>query len=279
MKQSNPNKTASINNGENGPASYANQGQHFYNQFEFQHNSNMSSLPSELMPNFLYNPRPIENGSFQRAEQSFYNGPAYKHFKAESNHCITGLLSSSGSPPPIPRSENGHARDSNFEQCAAPHVAHQEQLQSIKSEELSLEALKEQQQREFHEQNRRHGEMLKLQQEQQRQIIEQQYQKHQRQLQQIHQQHQQQLLQQQLLQLAQNQQTRPQYLMLDPSISSAGSTDGYRWRKYGQKTVKGSKHPRSYFRCTHQSCNVKKHIENGKKLLLFNQQLVFFPKS
>ncbi|XVE76832.1 hypothetical protein DITRI_Ditri13aG0011900 [Diplodiscus trichospermus] len=37
--------------------------------------------------------------------------------------------------------------------------------------------------------------------------------------------------------------------------------DGYKWRKYGQKVVKNSLHPRSYFRCTHNNCRVKKRIE------------------
>ncbi|KAG5227963.1 WRKY transcription factor [Salix suchowensis] len=47
-------------------------------------------------------------------------------------------------------------------------------------------------------------------------------------------------------------QTRSQADILD---------DGYRWRKYGQKAVKNSKFPRSYYRCTHQGCNVKKQIQ------------------
>ncbi|KAE8679588.1 putative WRKY transcription factor 71 [Hibiscus syriacus] len=39
--------------------------------------------------------------------------------------------------------------------------------------------------------------------------------------------------------------------------------DGYRWRKYGQKAVKNSSFPRSYYRCTTPSCNVKKRVERS----------------
>ncbi|KAL3814801.1 hypothetical protein ACJIZ3_016069 [Penstemon smallii] len=41
--------------------------------------------------------------------------------------------------------------------------------------------------------------------------------------------------------------------------------DGYRWRKYGQKAVKNSNFPRSYYRCTHHTCNVKKQIQRLSK--------------
>lgn len=49
-----------------------------------------------------------------------------------------------------------------------------------------------------------------------------------------------------------------------PSIGMVKtSEDGYNWRKYGQKQVKGSEYPRSYYKCTHPNCQVKKKVERS----------------
>ncbi|KAL5803980.1 hypothetical protein ACOSQ3_030780 [Xanthoceras sorbifolium] len=47
------------------------------------------------------------------------------------------------------------------------------------------------------------------------------------------------------------------------SGTSVTSDDGYNWRKYGQKHVKGSEFPRSYYKCTHPNCEVKKLFERS----------------
>lgn len=40
-------------------------------------------------------------------------------------------------------------------------------------------------------------------------------------------------------------------------------TDGYKWRKYGQKSIKNNPHPRSYYKCTSSRCSAKKHVEKS----------------
>ncbi|OIV95501.1 hypothetical protein TanjilG_23232 [Lupinus angustifolius] len=52
----------------------------------------------------------------------------------------------------------------------------------------------------------------------------------------------------------------------DSTVAGVGGTlaeDGYNWRKYGQKQVKGSEYPRSYYKCTHPNCLVKKKVERS----------------
>ncbi|KAJ8421739.1 hypothetical protein Cgig2_032776 [Carnegiea gigantea] len=53
---------------------------------------------------------------------------------------------------------------------------------------------------------------------------------------------------------AKRRQTRSEVDLLD---------DGYRWRKYGQKVVKGNPNPRSYYKCTTAGCKVRKHVERA----------------
>jgi len=48
-------------------------------------------------------------------------------------------------------------------------------------------------------------------------------------------------------------------------VAQDGVEDGYRWRKYGQKVMKGSPFPRSYYKCTMSGCTAKKLVESVMK--------------
>ncbi|KAJ6936501.1 WRKY transcription factor 3 isoform X2 [Populus alba x Populus x berolinensis] len=48
-----------------------------------------------------------------------------------------------------------------------------------------------------------------------------------------------------------------------PPAGGKPTDDGYNWRKYGQKPIKGSEYPRSYYKCTHLNCPVKKKVERS----------------
>ncbi|CAI9273338.1 unnamed protein product [Lactuca saligna] len=52
-------------------------------------------------------------------------------------------------------------------------------------------------------------------------------------------------------------------VVVHDGIDSEAIADGFRWRKYGQKVVKGNPYPRSYYRCTGVKCDVRKHVERA----------------
>uniref|UniRef100_A0A6B2LDH5 WRKY domain-containing protein n=1 Tax=Arcella intermedia TaxID=1963864 RepID=A0A6B2LDH5_9EUKA len=65
--------------------------------------------------------------------------------------------------------------------------------------------------------------------------------------------------------------TQPRRLEVECSDQIDIMNDGYKWRKYGQKQVKGSTFPRSYYKCVSGSnCNVKKMIERTENETTIN---------
>ncbi|KAI6699695.1 hypothetical protein NL676_014019 [Syzygium grande] len=40
--------------------------------------------------------------------------------------------------------------------------------------------------------------------------------------------------------------------------------DGFKWRKYGKKSVKSSPNPRNYYKCSSEGCRVKKRVERDR---------------
>ncbi|XP_071738450.1 probable WRKY transcription factor 3 [Rutidosis leptorrhynchoides] len=61
--------------------------------------------------------------------------------------------------------------------------------------------------------------------------------------------------------LAQNLQTHSNLDPLQATKEQSRFEDGYNWRKYGEKQVKGSKRFRSYYKCNYPDCPTKKKVE------------------
>ncbi|KAK6943633.1 WRKY domain [Dillenia turbinata] len=53
------------------------------------------------------------------------------------------------------------------------------------------------------------------------------------------------------------------YTLKIKSCGNGMEDDGYKWRKYGQKSIKNSPNPRSYYRCTNPRCGAKKQVERS----------------
>ncbi|CBI30536.3 hypothetical protein VitviT2T_012285 [Vitis vinifera] len=55
------------------------------------------------------------------------------------------------------------------------------------------------------------------------------------------------------------------YTLKIKSCGNGMADDGYKWRKYGQKSIKNSPNPRSYYRCTNPRCSAKKQVEKSSE--------------
>ncbi|XVF08113.1 hypothetical protein REPUB_Repub06bG0197900 [Reevesia pubescens] len=53
------------------------------------------------------------------------------------------------------------------------------------------------------------------------------------------------------------------YTLKIKSCGNGMADDGYKWRKYGQKSIKNSPNPRSYYKCTNPRCSAKKQVERS----------------
>ncbi|KAE8687016.1 laccase-17-like [Hibiscus syriacus] len=54
------------------------------------------------------------------------------------------------------------------------------------------------------------------------------------------------------------------YTLKIKSCGNGMADDGYKWRKYGQKSIKNSPYPRSYYKCTNPRCSAKKQVEKSR---------------
>ncbi|KAJ6968689.1 WRKY transcription factor [Populus alba x Populus x berolinensis] len=57
--------------------------------------------------------------------------------------------------------------------------------------------------------------------------------------------------------------SQARYTVKLKSCDNGVAGDGYKWRKYGQKSIKNSTHPRSYYKCTNPRCGAKKQVERS----------------